>query len=308
MKFQASFITLLTIIIVFVSCEKNIDLSLKSESKNFVVEGTIETGELPYVSLTNSIGFFDKIDLNSVSYVKGGVVKILDITSGKSIQLKQYDIDTTFGSNTFSFTIYGPDITDPNALNFKGEEEHTYYLTVQANGVFADAYTKIPKNIALDSLWFDPVPGKETEYKSLRGLYTDPDTFGNSIRYQTETKRYVKTGEPEIFYDPFSPVYDDQIINGTTFPITFDLGFDRNQQLSGDDFENIGYVRPGDTVTLKWSAIDRKVYKFWETLNFSQNSVGNPFATPLKIQGNVNGALGVWAGYGTAYYTLIDSL
>lgn len=293
---------------LFMACEKTIDFNLKSENNKIVVEGVIEKDQLPYVSLTNSLGFFDKIDLSNVKFVSGAIVRVYDLTTNDMIQLKEYNIDTTIGTTTFSFSIYGPDLLDAKAMNFKGQEEHSYRLTVQTNTVFAEAVTKIPTAIKLDSIWLEPVPGKENEFKSFKGLYNDPDTFGNCLKYQTLNHKYVKTGEAEIYYDPFTLAYDDAVINGTKFPITFDLGFDKNQTYTNDELFNQAYVKRGDTVTLKCSSIDRSVYKFWSTLNISQNSVGNPFATPLKIQGNVKNALGVWSGLGTSYFTLIDSI
>lgn len=283
-------------------------MNITQGSNDIVVEGVIESGQLPYVTLTNSIGFFDNIDLNSIQYVKDAYVSITDLTNGKSITLKEYTIDTTIGSNHFSFSLYGPDVNDPEAMLFRGSEEHTYKMTIRAQGKLCEAYTKIPTAIKLDSIWLEPVPGKETEFKSFKGLYTDPDTFGNCLKYQTLNHKHLKTGEAEIYYDPFTLAYDDAIINGTVFPITFDLGYDKTKKYEGDDLFNQAYVRPGDTVTLKCQAIDRNSYKFWSGLNISQNSVGNPFATPLKIKGNVSNALGAFCGYGVSYFTLIDSL
>ena len=290
------------------SCEKTINMNITQGSKDIVVEGVIETNQQPYVTLSNSIGFFDKIDLNSIQYIKNADVHVYDLTSGKSVKLKEYTIDTTIGENHFSFSVYGPDINDPDAMSFVGIEEHFYRMTIQTDSKFCEAYTKIPKAIALDSIWLEPIPGKETEFKSFKGLYIDPDTFGNCLKYQTLNHKRIKTGEVEMYYDPFTLAYDDAIINGTSFPITFDLGYDKTQNYEGEELFNQAYVRPGDTVTLKCQAIDRNSYKFWSGLNISQNSVGNPFATPLKIQGNVSNALGAFCGYGVSYFTLIDSL
>ncbi|MCY1535045.1 hypothetical protein D9M68_704340 [compost metagenome] len=72
------------------------------------------------------------------------------------------------------------------------------------------------------------------------------------------------------------------------------------------NFMTYSYFERGDTVTVKWSAIDRTTYTFWQTLEFSIGTTGNPFSTPIKVGSNVsNGALGIWAGYSSAYKTLI---
>ncbi|QLH47254.1 MAG: hypothetical protein HWD58_17470 [Bacteroidota bacterium] len=59
---------------------------------------------------------------------------------------------------------------------------------------------------------------------------------------------------------------------------------------------------------MKWAAIDKKVFKFWETLVYSTSAVGNPFASPVKVQGNISDALGVWGGYNAQFYTITDTL
>lgn len=290
------------------SCEKTVKFNVKANPKDIVVEGTIENGQLPYVILTRAVGFYDKIDFNSIQFVTGALVTVKDMTSQKQITLKQYDIDSVIGGKTFQLTVYAPDFTDSVSMQFKGQEEHIYYLQIQADGKNMESYSKIPTAYKLDSLWFEPVPGKEGLYDALKGLYPDPDTFGNTLRYQTKNNKHIKTGEVETFYDSFNFAYDDAVINGTKFTITFDLGFDQSQNLTGDDLFNQAYAKKGDTVTLKCSAMDHGTYMFWSTLNIAKNSSGNPFATPIKVQGNVSNAVGVWGGYGTTYYTIIDSL
>lgn len=299
---------LLLMIIFFCSCEKEVDVSLVKSNKNVVVEGYIENGVQPYVSLTYSMGFFDKIDLGSIEYVTDALVTVTDLNSNKTVILRKYEIDTLVGTQTFKFTLYAPEITDPIAMSFVGEVEHTYKLDIVSGGKTYVSYTKIPASPGLDSVRVEPVPGKELEFSTLRANYTDPDTFGNCVRVETLTKRYKKDGYPELFFTSFSPVYDDAIVNGTMIPLSLDLGHDKTRVYSQDEFVTMGFVRKGDTVTLKWSAIDKSVFNFYQSLSFSASSAGNPFSAPVKVQGNVSGALGVWAGLGSKTYTVIDSL
>ena len=302
-------LVLFTSLATFSACEKDIDVSLSEGEKQLVVEGVIESGQAPYVVLTKSIGFFDKIDLNKVEFVKGALLRVDDLTSGKGINLREYSIDSLVGGQTFSFTVYAPDFNDPNASNFKGEFDHIYKLTINYDGREHVATTKIPRSAGLDSLWLDPVVGKENEYAILRARYKDPDTSGNCVRILTKRQSMVKDGFPEDFFEPFSAVYDDNIINGLEVNLSLDMGFDRNRPSDSIDFQYVRYVKKGDTVTVQWSAIDKPVYRFYETLAFAEGSVGNPFASPTKVQSNVsNKAVGVWAGYGHYYFTIIDSL
>ncbi len=101
-------------------------------------------------------------------------------------------------------------------------------------------------------------------------------------------------------------LYTDEFTNGSLqskYPLT--LGTDPN---AGRDAGNdsTGYVFKGDTLTLKWCSIDKKVYDFWKSFVYASNVAGNPFSTPINLKTNIsNGALGVWAGYGTVYSTLV---
>ncbi len=284
------------------------DINLSSKDKLIVVEGVIETDQLPYVSLTNSIGFFDKIDLNAIDYIHQAQIEVLDLNTNQKITLREYNIDTTIGSETFSFNLYGPDISDPVAMNFKGQVDHSYKLSILSEGKTYEGIAKIPVPPPLDSVWIEPVPGRESEFAGLKALYNDPDSLGNAVRIETLLKKKNKTGEAERFLTSFNSVYDDGIINGTRIPLSIDLGYDKSKQYNQDEFQTLGYLQRGDTVTLKWSAIDRGVFKFWELLAISAGSVGNPFASPTKVQGNVKGALGVWSAFSPIYYTVVDTL
>ncbi|HPI54550.1 MAG TPA: DUF4249 family protein, partial [Chitinophagaceae bacterium] len=121
MKPITLFLNALFFTLLFTSCEKEVDIKLKTGEPTLVVEGVIETDQLPYVTLTRSMGFFDKIDLNTVDFVNNAQVVVQDLTSQQQITLREYVVDTTLGNQNFSFSIYGPDLNDPNAMAFKGQ-------------------------------------------------------------------------------------------------------------------------------------------------------------------------------------------
>jgi hypothetical protein len=56
---------------------------------------------------------------------------------------------------------------------------------------------------------------------------------------------------------------------------------------------------------LKWCTIDKAHFQFWQTMERSNNSNGNPFAAPVSIKSNISNGLGVWGGYGASYDTII---
>jgi hypothetical protein len=137
--------------------------------------------------------------------------------------------------------------------------------------------------------------------------YTDPDTPGNYVRYFT-----ARNPNPHLpmalFAGQFLPsgLFSDEVVNGKTVS---NIGLLAGYTNTGNDNQNrdsLIYFFPGETVTLKWSEIDKGVYTFWNTMQFAQNAVGNPFASPINVKTNIsNGALGIWAGYGSVNITKV---
>lgn len=288
---------LLIFITGFASCEKEVSIDLGSSSEKVVVEGTIETDLPPYIFLTKSIGFFSKIDLNTLSnsFLHGAAITVGD--GNQSFLLKEYQVNNA----GIDFYFYSVDSADVAALSFRGTAGKTYSLKIEYGGKVYESSTKIPMPKALDSLWAQPPPPEEMpeNYPNsmlLFARYNDPDTLGNRVRY------YTKRGN-QTFLAPYYSVYDDAIINGTQVDIQLSAGFSRMDTFN---LQTFGYFYKGDTVVVKWSSIDKGVFDFWRTLEFSYGSTGNPFAAPVEVTTNISGgALGVWAGYGSTFDTLI---
>jgi hypothetical protein len=286
----------IAVIVTLLSCEKEVKINLDSGEPRLVVEGAIETGLPPYVFLTKSIGYFATIDLNTLqnSFVHGAKVTVSD--GSRSVDLIEYTVDT---GNGYKFSFYTIDTAGGNF--FVGQVNKYYTLRVEYEGKIYEAVTKIPEPTALDSVVsvqpdapFDKE--KFPEARQIRIYFKDPDTMGNYVRYYTR-----RNSEP--YYPGLNATYSDEIINGTQFETTLPLGEPQSQVYDADS-SGIGYV--GDTVTLKWCAIDKASYNFWSTYEFSLGTIGNPFSTPIKVKTNIsNNGLGIWAGYGAVYKTII---
>jgi hypothetical protein len=312
-RLKYGLLAVVALALAFTSCEKEVKINFKGSDPKVVVEGAIEYGLPPYVILTHSIGYFERInpDVLQNSYLHGAKISVTD--GMRSVALKEYIIDTPIGGTNYKFSIYSVDVTDPDALQFTGQYEKFYTLNIKTeDGQEFSAVTKIPQPKPVDSMWVQapPSPPKPGAVQ-LFVQYSDPDTIGNCVKYWTQRRfqaydsltgqlKYYNTG----FVAGLNSSYNDEIINGSSIRIVLDAGYDRsNPDLNLDTY---GYFFRGDTIVLKWSAIDRATYDFWSTLDFAYSSTGNPFASPVQILGNLKGgALGVWAGYGTTYDTLI---
>ncbi len=282
-------------VISLASCQKEVHINLGSAPPQVVVQGAIETNLPPYVVLTSTIGFFNSVDLTTLqnSFLHGALITVSDGTN--TVTLKEYSIDT--GSNS-KFFVYSVDTATTAGIMY-GQVEKYYTLSVTYNGVTYKSVTKIPAPKGVDTLWFAPpiFTNDKTPDSAvtLYANYSDPDTLGNYVRYFTRRNN-------EQYYP--SGIFSDDIVNGKIIRnIDLYAGYDDSTNVNGD---SLRYFYPGDTVTLKWSEIDKGVYEFWNTYQFASNAIGNPFSSPINVKTNMtNGALGVWCGYGTLLSTIV---
>lgn len=282
--------------VLLLSCEKEVHIDMSSGQPQLVVNGQIDIGSNPTVVLTHSFGYFAKVDFTTLqnSFIHDAVVEVSD--GSRSVRLREYEIDSGFARLYY----YGVDTADALARSFAGEAGKFYTLHIENDGKQYSSVAKIPWPKPVDS--FAAVPPNAEIPKAPTAMqlvvwYSDPDTFGNAIRYFTR-----RNSEP--FYPGPNSVYDDQVVNGTPHAQFYlQAGGPRN---SIDPNDSAGYVFRGDTVTLRWAAIDRGVFNFYSTLEYSVGTVGNPFSTPINVMTNISGgALGVWAGYASTYYTIV---
>ena len=287
------FFAALLSVLVFTSCEKDIDFDLKDAEDVLVVDAMIESGQPPLVILTKSLDFYSTLDpavlLNS--FVRNAEVTISNGT--RTHKLKEFATPSPAGGFVYA---YSTDSTDL-ATAFVGEFNTSYNMTIKAEGKEYSAKTTIPALTKFpDSIWWKPAPlAEDTTDVIVMVRTTDPPGLGNYIRYFTKTNN-------GIFLPGENSVFDDQVIDNTTYQIEVDPGINRNFPIDSDS----NYFKRGDTVMLKISNIDKATYTFWSTWEFAFQSIGNPFAQPNKVLGNIsNGALGAFYGYASGVKTLI---
>ena len=284
---------------VFSSCEKELDIPIQASEPRLVVEGSIANDQQPVVALTKTIGFFDKIELESIEFVDDAKVWVTDMVTQQRIELIPITIDP--------ITFYTISPSDPLFSDFeKGVTNRSYKLEIDYENQIYSSVTTIPACDGVDSLYFKKLPRFEPEdFYQLVSLFTDPDTPGNFYKYFT--KRNGNGINDQGFFEPFTSRFDDIFINGKTLPADLFLGFNDSDTVINEFGEKRSYSQPGDTIVVKLSAMDADVYDFYKTLEFAEGSVGNPFSSPIQVQSNVsNKAYGVWAGFGNAYDTVIN--
>ena len=286
--------SLLVVFIVssLVACEKSINLIPEKGVPALVVEATIENGRPPIVVLSNSLDYFSKIDSQALdaSFVHDALVEISD--GAQNRQLKEFMVSGK-GTNRYFYSI---DTAAPQP--YLGQLGGSYTLTISTGQKTYSATTTIPRLAkTIDSLWWEPVPvSADSNLARLMVKVTDPAGYGNYIRYFTKVNR-------EPFWPGLNSVFDDQIIDGKTYVVQVDRGVNRNEKL---DRENFNFFTRGDTVAFKFCNIDKATFDFWRTMEYSYASIGNPFSSPAKVLGNINGgALGYFGGYACQYRSLV---
>ena len=284
-------LALIFCIICLWSCEKNINFDLKQVPDILVVDASIENGQPPVVILSKSFDYYSNISLATLdsSFVHNADVSI---SNGSQIQkLKEYSVDST-GVKIYFYSIDSANI----ASSFLGKLNTTYNLKVISAGQEYDATTTIPSLAdKIDSLWWKPTPfADDSTEADIFIRATDPAGLGNYTRYYTR----INSG---LFLPGQQSVFDDELTDGTTYDVKITPGIDRNNPTSFDK----NFFHRGDSVTLKLSNIDRGTYKFWLTMEFAYQSIGNPFASPNIVLGNIsNGGLGAFCGYASSFRTL----
>lgn len=278
--------------VMLFSCEKDIDFNLKESAPLLTVDAQIENDRAPVVVLTKSFSFYQKIDpaLVAASFVRNAEVYI---SNGiLTHRLKEYALPLAPGFSAYYYSIDSSNL----ATAFAGALNTSYSLRIVSEGKEYTSTTDIPAAVNYpDSLWFQRAPqNSDTNKRVLYIKATDPPGRGNFVRYFTKLNR-----------GPFLPgenVFDDQVIDGATYQIQLPQGIDRNNPIKSDS----SFFNKGDTLTLKFCAINKDSYIFWNTWEFAYQSIGNPFAQPNKVIGNIsNGALGIFCGYGAGYRTII---
>jgi hypothetical protein len=319
---------LAAMVALLTGCEKDITIDLPQAETKIVVQGSIEPGQPPIVILSYSSGYFDPADANALanSYVQNAQVKLVHGTD--TIPLEMYcTADMTLEQLLLTSQTLGlpPEAVlglgicvytslSPQAQGMSGE---TYTLIVDKDNHHLQAVTKVNFPVPLDSLWFASPSGNPLDSLGfIYGNMTDPDSLGNAYRWSAKRishypqwitrDTYLRGQQKDLtFISPLPSVYDDEFFNGLSFEFAYYRGAIAFSDKFDDRREERGFFKRGDTVVVRGCSIDMNVYKFYKSYEDQLANQGSPFASPSNVKSNVLGGLGVWAGYGAYYDTLV---
>lgn len=191
-----------------------------------------------------------------------------------------------------------------NSLNFYVDTTNTivgqggasYQLEISYDDKILFAETTLPLKQDINFLSFE-VDDENTNLAQVKINLTVPDNFDAFVMLATS-----RNGE--AFYIPQylgGGLSDNGIYAGSgTITLPLLRGYSDNED---PEIGDLGLFEVGDTVVLKWQNIDETTYNFWYSV-FNDGG-DTPFSTATKIQSNIEGGFGIWAGYNTSYTTII---
>jgi hypothetical protein len=282
----------ITLLFALSGCEKNVTVDIPKADEQLVVEGYIENGQPALLVLSRTLPFFGSINVSNVvqNTVQGARVIVSD---GLTIDtLQQFP-----GLGVYYSSLLG-------------ETGKTYTLRVEAEGKVLTASTRIPGAVTLDSTWWK-VDGERDSLGFVWARMSEPDTLGNCYRWFAQRINRYTFGEDagrqkdSIFIAPLGSVFEDKFINGRTFDFSFPRGIVTNSEKEDDQNEERFFFKRGDTVVVKFTAIDRDHFEFWRTAETQIQNNGNPFGSPAPITSNISGGLGIWGGYAATFDTVV---
>lgn len=258
--------------LTFQACDTSkIDSDYISE---LVVEGWIESGHAPIVFVSKSIpASSDPMTAEDIAESVLRYANVYIIHNGDSIPLTARLSDKFILQNYFT------------SDKIKGEVGETYTLFVKWKEFEAIATCTIPEPCPIDTAYIKPI--------EVDTCFLVTSEFTNYRDDQNYYQYFVRDDST-----PFKAVKYAALDGGNLPDGTFQLNIGR-QNLQD------GYFHPGNIVTVKLATTEEDMFDFWNEFHEASSLSGNTI-TPVYIncKGNVDGALGYWAGYGISIYQI----
>jgi len=302
----------LLLAVILISCETPVDIDIPEQDPQIVIEGRIETGMPPVVIVSKTRGFFEPTSAEDIanSYVDNAEVFVngAQLTRVCTDEIPP-DLEDVVSE---LIGILPEDLDDVRICTYigieealLGQENTTYNLSVIVDETELTATTHIPRIHPPDSVWFR-LWANSPQYGYIFANVTDPDTLNNAYRVFTKRIGPNNNDNPvdELYYPPFQSAFLDEFFNGETVEVGFVRGMPPNSNRPVDLGEETGFFEIGDRIVLKFTNITEPTYDFFLTFEAQQGTNGSPFASPSNVISNINGGLGIWAGYAVSYDTV----
>lgn len=261
---------------LFCSCENSYLQSTPQDQ--LVIEGWIENGHAPVVLVSRTVPVnsdwfsFDSLFNYTLRYAK------VYIEHGG----RRYDLTARLNRKLYLNNYF-------TSSELIGEVGESYTLHVEWEKYNICATCTIPEPTPIDTVGFVPVKGDSLFY-----AYVD---FRNNAG---EGKKYmVFSADGQL---------DTSIFNGVYMGYLDGSGMVDGKarvEIGTHNEEKDNYFRIGDVTTIKLARLDEGCADFWKSYCDVGTFQGTLIIPIYKnIKGNIDGALGYWAGYGVSTVSL----
>ena len=309
MKKILLYITILSLIVLAIACEKVIQIDLEDAKIKIVVNGIISPDSIVKVNVTRSRHVLDNADISPLVDAE-----VLLYEDGQLIG------NMTYAEHGFYEIDYVPII----GKEYKVEVHHDKYDNVMG-------LTKVIPSIPIISLdtvtsfdeygeevlsfsmsFSDPVDQENYYYLTIRNKYTYEDWDPNLIVYDTlyvgsdttivniehggyvmkERMDYLGYNTDDIIvesqmYYANGSIFSDEIINGKTYTFTGKI----SKWAFGGEY---------NTAYFELHAITEGTYNYYKSLNSHYIASDDPFAEPVIVYTNIEDGIGIF-GSSTVY-------
>ena len=274
-----SYILFLILIFVMGSCEDSVT---QPEVNQIVIDGFIDEGKFPIVSITKAISLTSESqEIDIMDYcIRWAKVSIND---GENEVVLTGKWDNSY----FPPYIY-------TSAHLRGVENKKYTIKVEYDNLCATATTTIPSKPIVDSVKISP-----TEVDSLCQIKL-------CITDNPNKRNYYK-----IFVRKYTNKYYNQWLSSYLGIISDEVLIDSNEILVNqgryivDNSDFIPHFSYNDIISIKFAEIDEAAYKFWNNYENQTSFSKNPlFPLSENLTSNVDGGLGCWYGCNAVYLDL----
>ena len=300
-------------LVLLFSCQTEIEVKVPDYYNKIVVEGIIQNGEYPMVSLYRSVPYFSKMSMN---YLRDSVI-ITDakvfVTSSKGDSMQ---LSLTLSDQAPLFFAY-------SGYSFKGELNTSYKLRIEWNDKIYTSETRIENTFDLDSAFFVPPFGEDKidSAANLRIAMRDDGAANNyyqfkvKVRSKDKLKDYPYPFPDRLWVVAIPAAFDNSPFRGVSFNYEIVRGTPSSILMPEmDREERRNYFRSdyrvGDTVYLQYARLDEPGFRFWNSATGEITFGQNPFMSPTPIVSNIKcntgeKCLGVWYGSAAQEQVLI---
>lgn len=245
-----------------------------------IVEGSIESNGFAQVYLSYSKALGSTWDSLSVSEIPLTTAKVT-VSDGEQTEILTGRMDK-YRLPYFVYT--------GNTLRGVPGKHYTLCITHQGQNITAE--TSIPSPVSIDSFSIRQSENSDTLYQ-VTAYFHDPKEESNY--YKVFTRVYKRDS---TYYNAFMGTFSDEILSSPVAEVSIYRPF-RHTELK----KYTPFFTPGEQVDIKFTQVTAEVFQYWNKYENEVVNNSNPFfPNTSNLPSNIQGGLGIWAGYGVSNY------